>query len=202
VVLGCGAAGSAITKLLLAGGIKEIIVVDRQGIINQEDRTTQKNQLQTRIAEITNKKNEKGNITVALQKADVFIGVSSGDALKGVEIGKLMNEIPIIFALANPIPEINPKEAKSKGAYIVATGRSDYENQINNILSFPGFFKGLLMSRAKKITMRMHLNAAKAIANIVTSDELCKERIIADVFNEKIVDRVAEAVLKTVKNEN
>ncbi len=190
MVLGAGAAGSAIAKLL-SSKVSDVIVVDIKGIINKEDATLDKYKLQ--LANVTNKSNLSGSLQDALVGADVFVGVSRGDLLKRADI-KLMNKKPIIFAMANPIPEIMPDEAKMGGAYIVATGRSDFPNQVNNSLAFPGIFKGALSIRAKRITEKMKVRAAEALANLVKNPTV--DKIMPNAFDEGVTDAVAKAVAK------
>ena len=145
------------------------------------------------MAKITNKEKLAGSLADAMKGADVFIGVSKGN-LVSEEMVSSMNEKPIILAMANPVPEIMPDKALAAGAYIVGTGRSDFPNQINNVLVFPGIFKGALAVRAKSITESMKVAAAKAIASVVKDEELCPEYIIPDVFNPQVADVVAKAV--------
>ena len=194
LVNGAGAAATAITKLLLIYGIKNIVVLDSQGAICKEREGL--NSIKKEISCITNPMNEKGFLKEMIKDKDVFIGVSKGDLLKKEDIGN-MAENPIIFALANPVPEIYPEEAKKGGARIIATGRSDYPNQVNNVLAFPGIFKGALKARVRNITEDMKLAAAKAIADSVP--ELSEEKIIPGVF-EGIADIVGERVEHCAKN--
>ncbi|MCA9478531.1 MAG: NADP-dependent malic enzyme [Nanoarchaeota archaeon] len=189
VVMGSGAAGTAITKLLLSYGIKNVISVDRQGALYQG--REEMNPVKEKLAALTNPHQEKGMLTDIIKGADIFIGVSAPNVLTQ-EMIKTMNERPIIFALANPDPEITPQDAKEAGAYIIATGRSDYPNQINNVLVFPGIFKGALLARARNITEDMKLAAAKALASCV--DTPTPEKIIPGVFDTNTADIIAEAV--------
>ncbi|SHD75960.1 NAD(P)-dependent malic enzyme [Schnuerera ultunensis] len=193
VINGAGAAGVAIGKMLKRLNPKDILICDRKGIINSN--TTYDICYKNEIARWSNKENKKGSLVDALEKADVFIGVSSGNIL-AEDIIRKMNVDPIIFALANPTPEILPQKALKAGAKIVATGRSDYPNQINNVLAFPGVFKGALSVRATEINEQMQLAAAIAISEIVTKDELTSEYIIPDISYSRVVDRVSEAVSK------
>ena len=188
VVNGAGAAGIAITKLLLEYKAKEIIVCDSKGIISQD---RELNPAKREISNITNIKNEKGKLKDAIKNADVFIGVSIGNILDK-EMLKSMNKNPIIFALANPIPEVTPEFAKKNGVKIIATGRSDYPNQINNVLVFPGIFRGLLDNKIKKVNSKIKIEVAKAIANSVKRPK--KEKIVPDVFDKKIVKNIQEAM--------
>lgn len=194
VINGAGSAGIAITKILLKYGFKNIIVLDSRGIIydGREELTKEK----IEISKLTNFDLIKGSLEQALKDADVFIGVSKPNILNERLI-KLMNK-PIIFALANPIPEIMPEDATKAGAFIVATGRSDYPNQINNSLAFPGIFRGALDIKAKRITDEMKIAAAEAIANLVDKPSL--EKIIPFSLDKKVVHAVSEAVKKACSN--
>lgn len=188
VVLGAGAAGSGVATIL-AKRVCDVLSLDSRGIISRKDKTLDR--YKKRLASMTNKENRTGSLKEALAGADVLIGVSKGNLLTASDI-KLMNKQPIIFALANPIPEIMPMEAKKGGAYIVATGRSDFPNQINNSLAFPGLFKGALSVRAKKITEKMKIKAAEALASLVK--EPTADKIISTPFDEGVADTVAKAV--------
>lgn len=190
ILNGAGAAGVAITKLLLAYGVKDIIALDSKGAITK---TNASNDSKKELAEITNLKNLEGDLKTIIQNTDVFVGVSAPGVLTQ-EMIKSMNKNPIIFAMANPVPEIMPDLAKEAGAKIVATGRSDFPNQVNNALVFPGIFRGVLDSRAKQITEEMKLESAKALASIIT--EPSEDEIIPDIFNPKVVEAVANAVKK------
>ncbi|MEK6831070.1 MAG: NADP-dependent malic enzyme, partial [Nanoarchaeota archaeon] len=167
VINGSGAAGIAVTKILLKYGFKNVILVDSSGVI-YEGRDNLNN-IKKEIAAITNHDLVKGELSSALKNADIFIGVSKGNILTEKMV-KLMNKNPIIFAMANPIPEIMPNLAKNAGAFIVATGRSDFPNQVNNVLAFPGVFRGALNIRAKKITDEMKISAAEALASLVNPE--------------------------------
>ncbi len=191
VVNGAGSAGTAITKLLLSQGAKNIIVCDKFGALYRGNPNM--NWAQAELAEKTNPQNYKGDLKGAIKGADVFIGVSAPGVLTK-EMVKTMNEKPIIFAMANPTPEIFPDEAKEAGAYIVATGRSDYPNQINNCLGFPGIFRGALDVRASKITEKMKLAAAQALASLVSDEELSPDYIVPKALDERVVPTVAKAV--------
>jgi len=190
VVSGSGAAGVAITKLLLLHGAKNVLVVDSTGIIFKE-REGGLNQSKMEIAKITNPKNVKGQLKEALESADIFIGVSAPNLINHKDV-TLMNNDAIVFAMSNPVPEIMPEEALKGGAAVVATGRSDYPNQINNVLAFPGIFRGALDNRVKKITEKHKLEAAKALAALVknpTRDKIIPEamkrqaaKVVANVF--------------------
>ncbi|KNF09833.1 NAD-dependent malic enzyme [Gottschalkia purinilytica] len=195
VINGSGAAGIAICKLLYKVGIKEIILCDTKGAIYKGRENL--NWIKEEISEITNINLEKGTLKDIISGKDVFIGVSAPDIVTG-DMVKSMNKDAIIFALANPVPEIMPNIAKENGAKIVATGRSDFSNQINNVLAFPGIFRGALDVRAKEITDEMKIEAAKAIAFTIDDEELREDYIIPDSFNKKVMPAVAEAVKKIV----
>lgn len=192
VITGIGAAGIACTKILLAAGARNIIGVDRHGAIHRD--AYYDNPEWTDYAYITNPENRTGNLSDVIEGADVFIGVSAPGILK-VEDVKKMAKDPIVFAMANPVPEIDP-ELAGPFVKVMATGRSDYPNQINNVLCFPGIFRGALDCRAREINEEMKLAAAKAIASAVTDDELSEAYIIPSVFNQHVVERVREAVIK------
>ncbi len=189
VINGAGAAGIAIAKLLIAAGARSIILVDSTGTIyeGREDLNDEK----IEMAKITNREMVKGKLAESIRGADVFIGVSKAGVLN-TEMVQTMNTDAIVCALANPTPEIMPDEAKAGGARIVATGRSDFPNQINNVLAFPGIFRGLLDARIRTVTTEMKLAAARAIATCVENPT--EEKIIPDVFDRRVAERVAEAV--------
>ncbi len=193
VINGAGAAGIAIAKKLLLAGAENLLLVDQKGIIASNDLQIDDRHIE--IAEMTNQKNIQGDLKKALEEADLFIGVSAPNVLKKDWI-KSMNQKPIIFAMANPQPEIDPAEAKEAGAYIVGTGRSDFPNQINNVLAFPGIFRGALDARARDITDSMQLAAAKGIAQAIPDNELTTENIIPNVFDEQVVEIVAKSVME------
>ncbi len=184
----CGAAGIAVTKLLLKYGIKNVIMVDSKGIINQKRQDLNKEKKE--ISKLTNKDNLSGDLEEAVKQRDVFIGLSSKNLLSSKMV-KTMNHA-IIFAMANPDPEILPDQAKAGGAIIIATGRSDYPNQINNVLAFPGVFKGALSSGKKQITDEMKLKAAEALASLVKNPS--QDKIIPEAFDIGVADAVAKAV--------
>ena len=196
VVAGAGAAGVACTRALMDLGVSDIVVCDRQGAIfrGREKLTPAKDWL----ANNTNKKNLSGSLKEVLAGADLFLGVSGPDILTADDI-KTMAKDPIVFALSNPTPEVSP-ESIADYAAVIATGRSDYPNQINNVLCFPGLFRGLLDSGVKRVTREMLTAAAKAIASTVEANELAFDFIIPSAFNEKVADRVAQAVLDTVND--
>ena len=198
VVSGIGAAGTATTELLLAAGVRDIIGYDREGPIIRTRKYPQRPSWE-RYAERTNPNLIDGTLHDIMKGADAFIGVSSGNLLS-VEDVDVMAPDPILFVMANPDPEIQPELVQSR-VRVLATGRSDYPNQINNVLCFPGLFRGLLDSRARKITMGMKLKAAEALANVVRPEELSAEYIIPSVFNKDVAPRVAAAVSKAAEEE-
>ncbi|MCR4755662.1 MAG: NADP-dependent malic enzyme [Lachnospiraceae bacterium] len=191
VVNGAGSAGVAITKLLLRYGFKNIIMVDRTGAIASD--RTDLNSSKKEMLTLTNPDDEKGGLADVVKNADIFVGVSAPDTMTA-DMVKSMATDPIIFAMSNPIPEIMPDVAKAAGARIVGTGRSDFPNQINNVVAFPGIFKGALEGRARQITEEMKLAAAEAIASLVSDDELCEEMIMPEAFDPRVADKVAAAV--------
>lgn len=192
VANGAGAAGISIIKLLLRAGAKNIIACDRQGAVTK---TNCANPAQAELAELTNFDNRSGTLAEMLAGADIFIGVSAG-GLVSADMIRSMNSGAIVFALANPTPEIMPEEALAGGAQIICTGRSDYPNQINNVLVFPGVFRGTLDVRASRITAEMKVAAAHAIAEIITDAELTADYIIPGCFDERVAPAVAVAVAK------
>ena len=196
VTSGAGAAGIAIIKLLLSMGAKHVIMTDREGAIYKGRENL--NPIKIEMAEITNLSMEKGSLSDVIKNADVFIGVSAPGTLSK-EMVKSMAEKPIIFACANPIPEIFPEDAKEAGAAVVSTGRSDFPNQINNVLCFPGIFRGALDVRAKDINDEMKVAAAYAIAELVSDQELNAEYILPAAFDERVKDAVAKAVAEAAK---
>ena len=193
---GAGAAGIAIIKLLLSMGAKNVIMTDREGAIYKGRENL--NPIKMEMAEITNLSMEKGSLSDVIKNADVFIGVSAPGTLNK-DMVKSMAEKPIIFACANPIPEIFPEDAKAAGAAVVSTGRSDFPNQINNVLCFPGIFRGALDVRAKDINDEMKVAAAYAIAELVSDQELNAEYILPAAFDERVKDAVAKAVSEAAK---
>ena len=196
VTSGAGAAGIAIIKLLLSMGAKHVIMTDREGAIYKGRENL--NPIKMEMAEITNLSMEKGSLSDVIKNADVFIGVSAPGTLNK-DMVKSMAEKPIIFACANPIPEIFPEDAKEAGAAVVSTGRSDFPNQINNVLCFPGIFRGALDVRAKDINDEMKVAAAYAIADLVSDQELNAEYILPAAFDERVKDAVAKAVAEAAK---
>lgn len=191
VVNGAGSAGIAITKLLLTYGFVHIIMCDRLGIINNDYPGL--NWMQQEMAKVTNLEHAKGTLADALKGADIFVGVSA-PGIVTPDMVSSMNTDAILFAMANPVPEIMPDAAKAAGARIVGTGRSDFPNQVNNVAAFPGIFKGALESRARQITEEMKLAAAKAIAGLVSDEQLCDECIMPQAFDPRLAEVVSEAV--------
>ncbi len=193
VILGAGAAGLAIAEILVNVGVKEIKIVDRYGII-YPGRKEGMNEEKERLAQITNPEEKKGNLEDALKGKDIFIGVSQGKLLTK-ELIKKMKKNPIIFAMANPIPEIMPEEAKEAGARIIGTGRSDFPNQINNLLAFPGIFRGALTVRAKEINLDMKISASYAIAELVEDPQ--EDYIVPSPLDKRVVPEVALKVAES-----
>lgn len=194
VINGAGAAGTAIAKLLLQMNFGSITMCDRYGIVcSGEDWLTD---AQEELAQVTNLEHQKGLLADAVKGADIFVGVSRPGMLTA-EMVSTMAKDSIVLAMANPVPEIMPDEAKKGGAKVVGTGRSDFPNQINNVLIFPGLFKGVLSVRAKQITEEMKISAAYALAGIVSEEELSPEYIIPNALNKEVARKVAEAVAKT-----
>jgi malate dehydrogenase (oxaloacetate-decarboxylating) len=189
VVNGSGAAGVSIVKLLFAAGVKDVIMCDSHGIIYKERGDL--NSTKDKMADITNKQMRKGSLEDAVKGMDVFIGVSVPNVLSKEKV-ESMNDDPFIFAMSNPDPEILPEDAKEAGAAVVATGRSDYPNQINNVLAFPGLFRGALDARLTRLTTKMFITAAKAIADSV--EDLSADKIIPSPFDEQVPQRVADAI--------
>ncbi len=193
VVNGAGSAGIAITKLLLSYGFADVTMCDLHGIIGKD--TKDLNWMQQEMVRVTNRSNASGTLADAMKGADIFIGVSAPNIVTP-EMAASMNKDSILFAMANPVPEIMPDAAKAAGVRIVGTGRSDFPNQVNNVAAFPGIFKGALECRAKQITEEMKLAAAKAIAGLVSDEELSDEHIMPQAFD----PRMAQAVSSAVKN--
>lgn len=196
VINGAGSAGISICRLLLEFGVGNVVLVDRQGAVSKDE--TWLNSAQREMAEITNRGNERGPLSDVMRGKDVFIGVSAPNVVTA-EMVAAMNHDSIVFAMANPVPEIMPEEALKGGARVVATGRSDYPNQINNVLVFPGIFRGALDALATDITEEMKLAAARAIASIVKEDELKEDYIIPGAFNPEVAKVVAEEVGRVAK---
>lgn len=197
VINGAGAAGTAIAKMLMNLGIKDIVACDSKGILSID--RSDINDAKRRLAEITNKEALKGSLADAVKGRDLFIGVSAAKVLTQ-DMVRSMNDEPIIFAMANPEPEILPSLAKEAGAAVIGTGRSDYPNQINNVLIFPGLFKGALAARAKRITEEMKTAAAFALAGIIKDEEMTSDYIIPSAFYPGAADIVAAAVEKAWKD--
>lgn len=196
VTSGAGAAGIAIIKLLMSMGLKNVIMTDRQGAIYEGREGL--NTIKKEMAEITNESREKGSLAEVIRGADVFIGVSAPKTLTA-DMVKTMAKDPVIFACANPVPEIFPEEAKAAGAAVVSTGRSDYPNQVNNVLCFPALFRGALDVRASEINNEMKVAAAHAIADLVSPEELNPDYILPQPFDPRIKDSVAAAVAKAAR---
>ena len=196
VVNGAGSAGVAITKLLLTYGFKNVIMCDKVGIISKE--TEGLNWMQEKMAQVTNPNNETGLLADAMKGADIFVGVSA-PGIVSEEMVASMNQDAILFAMANPVPEIMPDAAKKAGARVVGTGRSDFPNQVNNVVAFPGIFKGALEGRATQITEEMKLAAALAIAGLVSDEELNEDNIMPQAFDPRVADVVANAVKSHIK---
>jgi len=197
VVNGAGSAGVAITKLLLTYGFKNVIMCDKIGILYKGAEGL--NWMQEKMVEVTNPNNEKGTLADALKGADIFVGVSA-PGIVTKEMVASMNHDSILFAMANPTPEIMPDLAKEAGARIVGTGRSDFPNQVNNVVAFPGIFKGALEGRAKQITEEMKLAAANAIASLVSDEELADDNIMPQAFDPRVADVVANAVKANIRD--
>ena len=198
VINGAGSAGISIAKLLMLFGAGNIVLVDRQGAVSVEEDWL--NPAQRQMAEVTNRQNERGPLSEVIRGKDVFIGVSAPKIVTA-EMVSTMAEDAIVFAMANPTPEIMPEEAARGGARVIATGRSDYPNQINNVLVFPGIFRGALDARATAITEGMKLAAARAIAAIVADEELREDYIIPGAFDKRVAAAVAQAVVDCARQE-
>ncbi|MDE6925658.1 MAG: NADP-dependent malic enzyme [Acetatifactor sp.] len=196
VVNGAGSAGVAIAGLLLTYGFPNIVMCDKMGIVSRS--TEGLNWMQQKMTEVTNLNNETGTLADALRGADIFVGVSAPNIVTP-EMVASMNHDAILFAMANPVPEIMPDVAKAAGARVVGTGRSDFPNQVNNVVAFPGIFKGALEGRATQITEEMKLAAAEAIAGLVPADELNEDNIMPEAFDPKVAELVAEAVRSHIR---
>ena len=195
VVNGAGSAGVAITKLLLTYGFPHITMCDINGIISQASENL--NWMQKEMAKVTNLENQTGTLADALKGADIFIGVSA-PGIVSQEMVSSMNHDAILFAMANPVPEIMPDLAKAAGAKVVGTGRSDFPNQVNNVVAFPGIFKGALEGRATQITEEMKLAAAEAIAGLVSDEELNEDNILPQAFDPRVADTVSRAIRERI----
>lgn len=197
LVSGAGAAGYSISKLLLDLGVKDVIACDSKGTINKTH-LEGTNPVKAELAKITNKDNFEGSLKEAIKDCDVFVGVSVPGVIDEADV-KNMAKDPIVFAMANPVPEIDPALAKEAGAKVVATGRSDFPNQINNVLAFPGIFRGALDAHAEEITDSMKLAAARALAELVSPDKLSSDYVIPGAFEQGVADAVAKAVKAEIK---
>lgn len=191
VVNGAGAAGIAITELILDLHLGSVILCDSKGIVMEGN--PRNNAVKEEIAHRTNPIHQSGTLKDAIHNADVFVGVSQANMVTP-EMVRSMDRDPIIFAMANPVPEIMPDAAKEAGAVVVGTGRSDFPNQVNNVLVFPGFFKGLLRVGATKVTQEMKIRAAEALASVITDEELNADYVLPDAFDERVADAIADAV--------
>lgn len=196
VVNGAGSAGVAITKLLLTYGFKHVTMCDKSGILSKASEGL--NWMQQSMMEVTNLENKTGSLADALRGADIFVGVSAPNIVTA-DMVKTMNKDAIIFAMANPVPEIMPDVAKAAGARVVGTGRSDFPNQVNNVIAFPGIFKGALEGRARQITEDMKLAAALAIANLVPDNEVSDVNILPEAFDPRVADVVSKAVIDHIE---
>lgn len=195
VINGAGSAGIAITKLLLSYGFKHITMCDKTGILSKNSEGL--NWMQETMMDLTNLENKTGSLADALVSADIFVGVSAPNIVTS-EMVSAMNQDAILFAMANPVPEIMPDIAKAAGARIVGTGRSDFPNQVNNVIAFPGIFKGALEGHAKQITEEMKLAAAIAIADLLSDDELSDTNILPEAFDPRVADVVSKAVMEHI----
>ena len=196
VVNGAGSAGIAITKLLLTYGFKNVTMCDKSGILAKDSEGL--NWMQESMMNVTNLEQKHGSLADALKGADIFVGVSAPNIVTA-EMVSSMNKDAILFAMANPVPEIMPDVAKAAGAKVVGTGRSDFPNQVNNVIAFPGIFKGALEGRATQITEEMKLAAALAIANLIPDDELSDTNILPEAFDPRVADVVSQAIKALIK---
>lgn len=199
VVNGSGAAGIAIAKLMLLYGFRHLILCDSKGIVSKD--RTGLNWIKKEMLEVTNEDNQSGTLADALVGADIFIGVSA-PGIVTEEMVRSMNKDAVIFAMANPVPEIMPDLAKKAGARVIGTGRSDFPNQVNNVLVFPGIFKGALEGKARQITEDMKLTAARALASLVSDEELSEDFILPEAFDPRVADVVSEAVRENIQPDN
>lgn len=196
VVNGAGSAGIAITKLLLTYGFKNVTMCDKSGILAKDSEGL--NWMQESMMNVTNLEQQHGSLADALKGADIFVGVSAPNIVSA-EMVASMNKDAILFAMANPVPEIMPDVAKAAGAKVVGTGRSDFPNQVNNVIAFPGIFKGALEGRATQITEEMKLAVALAIANLIPDSDLCDTNILPEAFDPRVADVVSEAIKSLIK---
>ena len=196
VVNGAGSAGVAITKLLLRYGFKDVVMCDKSGILSKASNDL--NWMQKEMMGVTNLTGKTGTLADALKGADIFVGVSA-PGIVSEDMVKSMNKDAILFAMANPVPEIMPDVAKKAGAKVVGTGRSDFPNQVNNVVAFPGIFKGALEGHAKQITEEMKLAAALAIAGLVDEKDLNEDNIMPEAFDPRVADVVSQAVKANIK---
>lgn len=199
VVNGSGAAGIAIAKLMLLYGFRHLILCDSKGIVSKD--RTGLNWIKKEMLKVTNEDNQSGTLADALVGADIFIGVSA-PGIVTEEMVRSMNKDAVIFAMANPVPEIMPDLAKKAGARVIGTGRSDFPNQVNNVLVFPGIFKGALEGKARQITEDMKLTAARALASLVSDEELSEDFILPEAFDPRVADVVSEAVRENIQPDN
>lgn len=196
VVNGAGAAGTAVAKLILASGAYDVLMVDRHGILTPGHANN--NPAQDAMAEVTNRTRRSGALTEAMIGADVFIGVSAGNVVNRAMVASMAKDA-IVFAMANPVPEIFPDEAKAAGARVAGSGRSDFPNQVNNVLCFPGIFRGALDVRASDINEDMKIAAAQAIADLIPAEELSDDYVIVDVFDPRVAPAIAKAVAEAAR---
>ena len=196
VINGAGSAGIAIARLLLSYGFPDVTLCDKSGILSRQSEGL--NWMQEKMMDVTNPEGKTGTLADAMKGADIFIGVSA-PGIVSQEMVASMNPDAILFAMANPVPEIMPDLAKAAGARVVGTGRSDFPNQVNNVVAFPGIFKGALEGRATQITEKMKLAAALAIASLVPEDQLNEDNIMPEAFDPRVADVVAEAVKSNIE---
>ena len=196
VINGAGSAGIAIARLLLSYGFSNVTLCDKSGILSKKSEGL--NWMQEKMMDVTNPEGKTGTLADAMKGADIFIGVSA-PGIVSQEMVASMNSDAILFAMANPVPEIMPDLAKAAGARVVGTGRSDFPNQVNNVVAFPGIFKGALEGRATQITEKMKLAAALAIASLVPEDQLNEDNIMPEAFDPRVADVVAEAVKSNIE---
>lgn len=196
VINGAGSAGIAIARLLLTWGFSDLLLCDRAGILCEGDPGL--NWMQEKMTKVTNRSHQKGTLADAMRGADIFVGVSA-PGIVTPEMVSSMNRDAILFAMANPVPEIMPDQARQAGARVVGTGRSDFPNQVNNVVAFPGIFKGALEGHARQITEEMKLAAAKAIADLVPAEVLDEDHIMPEAFDPRVAEAVAAAVKSCIR---